>query len=507
MPQSGGTIPHAIAPQIPQGGAFGGLAEAVGGAINAYQKSQDEQARAWTVDAVSQSRLQWTSKLADMQANSEPGAPEFSQKFVQDFDAYAADALENAPSDAARKFFHERLADIRTTLGEKAISFEAASRIDYRDAKFDSAADAGAKLVASDPGQFDAVLAEQVAVIRASAMPPKQREDREQKTIKTLAGASVWAQVMGNPEQFIQMASSESGLRGVTGNKAWDILPFDERKSYLEKAISLKNSHDADTERAAKKAHEELEQSSMKEALGRVNPVNGEPRLNRAYVEQIRPLVSASNYMTLLKTLEQGGFSEGGPKTNPAVFRDLQVKLRTDPEGALKDASTYHRNGLLANTDLSSIMEKADVRARQGGPKTEYERTHDRIVGRLDPGPMVDDPLGRSRLADALYEFDGWVKGSKRTDDEISKKGEDIVRRYAFVDFTQTMAGLPQPIYGSIRKDASDPQGQLMDIAKAWNKTEVEYKAKRITKEVRDTEASRLNAWRKEVVRANPVKK
>lgn len=497
----------------------GGNANVLGAVADAFSlmlanqaKREDEAGRAWAIDAVSQARLEWTSRLHENQANAPLGASGFTENFITEFDAYSAEALKNAPSEPAKKYFHERLADIRTSLGEKAITFEAAARVDYRDTQFNKAIENNQNLMMADPDQFEVSLSETLSVIRESALPPKQKADMEQRAVVNIASSAVWSQMNKSPVTFLNsigMTGDKPGagsVQGITGNKAFDILPFNERVKMIGQAITLKNNFESDAERASEKLRKEKSDEIMKEALSRLDPQPGTPKLDRAFIEEARNWVTPAEYKSLLQMSKGGGINgEGAPRSDSSTYRHLQVLLRDDPERAQKEAFTAHANGMLSNSDLSSITQRASTLDRQGGPKTVYERTRQYITGSLDPGPMVQDPVGRARLASALNEFDAWAESGKRTDTEIELRGKEVIKQWQFINMRDTVAGFPQPRFGSIPR-SGDPAAQLKAIADSWVKTKQALSAGRISKAEAAEEASRLNNWRKTIKNASEVK-
>lgn len=508
-PQASYATPRAAALNTGGGNIAGEIADALSGMLANQAKREEEAGRAWAIDAVSQARLEWTSRLQDRQASAVPGAQDFTQQFITEFDEYAAEALKNAPNAPAKKYFHERLADIRTSLGEKAIGFEAAARVDYRDNQFSKAIENNQKLMMTDPGQFDVALAETLTVIKESALPPKQRADMEQKAIIDVASAAVWSQMTKSPVGFMQsigMVSADpnaklgaGAVEGKTGNKAFDLLPFKERVSMISKAMALRNTMESDAEQAAEKLRKEKGDEMMKEALSRLDPQPGSPRLDREFIEAARPWVSPAEYKSLIQMSRGGIQGESTSRSDPGTFRHLQALLRDDPERAQREAFTAHANGMLTNSDLSSITGKAATLDRQGGPKTTYERVRQYVTGSLDPGPMVQDPQGRGRLASALNEFDKWVEGdgkTKRTDEEIERRGEEIIRQWRFVDFSNTAAALPQPRFGGkLSRGGSNFEARKAEIGAAANKAREMYNQKRVTWQEMADEMTRLREW------------
>lgn len=509
QPQSGGMMPRASAPNVQQPSMFGMVADALGQLAVNQQKREDEQGRAWAIDAVSQARLQWASQLAESQATADPGAPNFTSDFIGKFDQYSSEALKNAPTESAKKYLHERLTDIRTSLGEKAITFEAGARVDYRDSQFNRAIDNGQKLMMTDPTQFEVSLQETLAVIDSSEMPPKERDAMRQKAISGIATAAVWSQIQKSPTAFMQSIGMQGGaggagaVNGQTGNKAFDILPFNDRVKMIGQALALNNSITSEADKAAEKLRKEKGDDMMKEAISRLSAQPGQPKLDRDFIEQARPFISPAEYKSLLEMHKNGGITGAdGPKSDPDTFRHLQMLLRTDPESAQKEAFTAHANGHLSNSDLSSITQRAYTLDRQGGPKSTYERTRAYITGNLDPGPMVQDPVGRARMASAVNEFDKWMEGGKHTDAEIEARGEQIIKQWRFVNMKDTVAGFPQPRYGSVPR-TGDPAAQIKAIANSYLLTKKAYENKQITKEEFMEESSRLNNWRKAIARGH----
>lgn len=483
-----------------QGSGWGLVADAISEVEDTLRKREEEQGRAWAIDAVSKARLEWTVEMKRRQETAEQGAPDFTAVFARDFDEYAAKALENAPTASARKFLHERLADIRVSFGEQATTFEAAARIDYRDTKFNESISNYQKLVSLDPAQFEVALSEQLAVIDASAMPPAKRADMHQKAVVGIATASIMAQINKDPKAFLDQIGLYDGskvkdgdITGKTGNKAFDILPFDARTKLVAEALQLQNGMQASADRALERQNKEARNNIMKEALTLHYPADGgASKLTRQWVDMNRALLDDKEYESLIK-MSRGEKNDGD--SDPVSFREAQRLIYDDPARAKSYAFAQHASGRLSDSDLSSILSKADTLERQGGPKTVYERSRARIVGNLDPGPLVQDPVGRGRLAEALYEFDAWADSGKRTDAEIEQRAAEVIKRYRFVD---TSKMLPTPLPAN-KPPTSPKEKALAPIGAEWNKAKADYAAKRISKEQYDAKARELNQRMKEV--------
>lgn len=533
VPGLPGSTPMARFPNL-EVPSFSGLTKV----IDFVKDRNEEQGRAWATEALSKARLDWAVEFRTRQENAESGAPDFTPNIIKDYDDYLEKTVSSAPTESAKKYIHERLHDLRSQIASQATAFEAAARIDYRDTKFNSSIDNYQKLVAMDPSQYDIALAEQLAVIDSSALPPKQKADMRQKAINGISKAVVWGQLQASPTAFLESigmytpptqevagvpvvmegekrsgtwevigpdgkAATENfevnvGRLPLRGNKAYDMLPFEERISMLSEALSLKARIDANADRLAERERKRIASEAMKQAWDRMFQGSGAPPIDRKFIESIRPVISDDEYKSLLVGMREAQSGEG-MKSDPDVFRELQGALYSNPESVRQRALTAHRNRLLTNTDLSAILTKADDLDREKGPKSEFERSRAKIINKLDPGPFVQDPIGKGRFADALYEFDSWVEQKQRTDEEIAKRADQIVNQYRFINLDDTIAGLPKPRFGEIRRKPGDPAGMLQDIAKSFEATKKALAEKRITKEEYLEEASRLNKWRKAV--------
>lgn len=468
--------------------------------------ANEEEARAWSADVMAKARLEWTTHFLDRQTKAPPGAPGFTPALLEDFDKYVDKTVESAGTDISKNFIRDRLLDFRTSLGESSLAFEAKARIDHRSDQFTSAIQTTQKLMNTDPGQYKIALAEQLAVIDASDMPPVQKSAMRQKAIDDISLAATWSQIQRSPKDFMdsigfgqpdhamggKTRKSSGDLAGLTGNTAFDALPFDKRVHMFESAVRLKAQNDADADRVVKEQAKTLSDNAMKEGWNRL--FSG--KLTNAYIEEIRPLLNPSEYHSLLVAKKGEG---GGQKTDPGTYRKLQELIYSDPKEAEKFAFTAHKAGLLSNEHLSSGLTRARELDRSEGPKSEYERSRRFIVGSLDPGQMVPDPVGKSRMAEALDTFDRWVDagGGKRTDDEIQKRGREVVDQYKMIDLSQTALALPSPRSGPIRRNVADRVGMQQDILAAARKADQKRSSGDLSEADYKLEMDILNRWRK----------
>jgi hypothetical protein len=501
---SGGALAHGL--QVHSDNGFGVLSAALGEAADALDRSKDEEARAWSAAAVSGHRLKWTQQFYDRSANAEPNAPDFSLNFVKDYDDEANELLKSAPTPRAKSFLATRLNEVREQLGSRAMEFESKARIDYRVDQFSAGIDTTAKLMNTDPSQYPDALREQVALIDTSALPPEKKSAMRQGAIEKISQAAVWSQIQKSPQAFLDSigfgpigpdgkARKTSGdLKGITGNEAFDALPFDQRGRMFEQAIRLKAQIDGDVERTAAKRRKELEDEAAKNLWS----LHADGKLKRQHIEQARSLLSPPEYHSFLKTLQEGGSAT--VKSDPATFRELHRMIADNRfDEAVTFAFKAHQSGLLSNEHLASGVGQARSQGRQEGPRSEYERTLNYITMSMDQGPLVHDPVGRSRLAEARDTFERWVAAEKRTDAEIEKRGKEIVTQYKFINMSDKIIGLPNPRSGAIRRNVADTAGIMADVMAAAQEAQRRKDSKQYTEWEYQQEMRVINQWRKAV--------
>lgn len=501
---TGQGAPTPFARAIPTADIGRGLNQLGNEIYNAADRAEEETARAWSSDVLAKARLQWTQNFMDRQANAEPGAPDFTPNLMKEYEEYAKTTLEGAPTARSKRFLQSRLSEFKVDLGTKALEFEAKARIDYRNDKFDSAITETQKLMNTDPGQFKVALAEQLEFIDSSALPPVQRSLKRQQAIDKISTSAVWSQIQKSPTRFLEnigfldtvdpatgkVRKFSGDLNGVTGNAAFDMLNFESRTKMFDQAIRLKAQNDADVDRLAGTENKRLEDLAMKDLWGKL----ADGKLRRNDIEMARPLISAEHYHSILKANKEGG---GDAKSNPGTYRHLQELMYSDPEAAVQYAFTAHRNGLLSNSDLQSNVSHARSLSRQEGPKSEYERSRQYIVQSMDPGPLVQDPVGRSRMAEAVDTFERWVLETKPKDADIAVRSKEIVNEFKFINFSDTVMALPQPRFGTVRRNAGDSAGILKDVTVAGQTIQSKFDSGAISKVEYDNQMALLNRWRK----------
>lgn len=207
--QRGAPLPRANPPDMGgparlQGQALGAIGRALEEEQERVKKRDEEEARAWSATALSEARLKWTTALIERQAEAEPGAPGFTSKVTGDFAKYAEEVVGKAKTPTAKRYLTERMAALHAELGEKAMTFEAQARVDWRSDQFTGAITNTQKLMNQDPSQYPAALAERLAEIDGANIPPIKKSALREKAITDISGAAVWTQIQRSPTGFLQ---------------------------------------------------------------------------------------------------------------------------------------------------------------------------------------------------------------------------------------------------------------------------------------------------------------
>lgn len=239
-------------------------------------------------------------------------------------------------------------------------------------------------------------------------------------------------------------------------------------------------------ERQAAKAVADREEATAKEGWSQLQT----GALTPAWVQANRRNLSLSEF----KALGKAAMEPAAPTDDPLAYADLQATLYNgDPAEAADLAFRYHRAGRLGNETLGSVVRRSRELSRADGPKSPYERNRALIVGKLDPGPMVSDPAGRRRAAEALNEYDERAAGAGGAGaEDYAAWAREIIDRTVFVKLDDSRAELPVPL-GVTGRDRALLGRAHIDAAK--QRLADDMAANRISRDQAGREAGLLNKW------------
>jgi hypothetical protein len=244
---------------------------------------------------------------------------------------------------------------------------------------------------------------------------------------------------------------------------------------------------EVDVERGAKATAQKLGDAALKKA----HAMKADGTLTRAYADSIAELITPSEYDSLLTWLTRGSVSHN----NRDALATSQRLMYTDAHAAERFIHASYKRGELMDGTYTAELSRAHSLQREGGPKTEYEMSRSYIVTSLDPGPYVRDPAGKARFGEALDAYDRWNKAGTRTDEDIHKRGREIVDQYRFINLSETIASLPSPRSGRIRRAPADMEGMNTDIANAIREADRRRAAKTLTPEEHANEMGIIERW------------
>lgn len=238
------------------------------------------------------------------------------------------------------------------------------------------------------------------------------------------------------------------------------------------------------------KEHQVLREETMKEAW----TLDAKAQLTRSYVEQKKPILSDGEYHSLLIALENSHSGERR-QSDPQSVALMEQALNEEPEEAAKLALRLHREGKLNNSNLASYSEKARSATRREGPKSEYERARDYISRTIRPGEGIYDPAASARFAGALREYEDYAASGKRSDEDLRKKADTILKTYSLVD----MRDIARKTSAGVR---NSPEAQLEAIGKQAAKFMTERDNGKITAQEFNRKMAELQRARNAVQRA-----
>ncbi|MGO3712844.1 hypothetical protein [Alcaligenes aquatilis] len=212
-------MPAARAPMVAvedqTGRAVAGLGQAVGQIGDAVKRQQKEDAIAWVSKASSDDQIKWMQRMVELQETAEAGAPDFTPRFIKEFDDYAAQAVENAP-EFARAAYRESLTRQRTQFGGNAINFEATKRSEHIVSQYGTGLDSDARSIALEPSLYDERRALRLAALNESTLPASVKTKLIGDAEATMAYAAGAAMIDRDPHGAV--AAMEAASRGEAVN-------------------------------------------------------------------------------------------------------------------------------------------------------------------------------------------------------------------------------------------------------------------------------------------------
>lgn len=211
--------PHMMRPADPTGQAL----EQIGDTFlrederrqGLLKKQEDEDARVWAGQAVSDFRLKRMESLQAQKDTAKPGAPDFTPNFLTDFDEKADAVLAMAPNDASKRYLQQHLISMRDQFGAHALDFQAGAIRGDRINRHADSIDTSAKIVQQDPSQFGPSM---VAIDETRPdVPPEQREKLKDYAQAKLTEAAAGTMLIKDPLAVKEATGKAMGADGFSG--------------------------------------------------------------------------------------------------------------------------------------------------------------------------------------------------------------------------------------------------------------------------------------------------
>ncbi|HEY9029649.1 MAG TPA: hypothetical protein VIP05_35500, partial [Burkholderiaceae bacterium] len=146
------------------GGILSSVESGIGLAAAKIQQHQDDQARIWAGNALTDFHLKQQQALlaqrdAAAQTVSDGGAvPDMTGDYLKSFDQEAEKVIATAPNSQAQRYLRMQMAQARESLGSQMIGQQATLTRQWKVSSFDTSASNAGRIVQQDPSQYDAQM-------------------------------------------------------------------------------------------------------------------------------------------------------------------------------------------------------------------------------------------------------------------------------------------------------------------------------------------------------------
>lgn len=235
MPISSLSVPSTNADAI--GRAVQGLGQTLGQAGQNMVRVEEERAKVWAAEAGSDAELKWAEEFKVLQETYDPAQDNFTKSVNEKFQAYADEALKNAPDGFARKALASQLRRVKENLIGNSLSFEATQGRQWRIDTMNQSIMKSGQAIALDPNEANLgrIKGAMEAQIDALKVAPSERSDLKESLNLTLGRAGAEAMAREQPQVFLAQidAARRAGSKDSSGNSYLDLLPATEWDTYI----------------------------------------------------------------------------------------------------------------------------------------------------------------------------------------------------------------------------------------------------------------------------------
>ncbi|WP_067753104.1 hypothetical protein [Orrella dioscoreae] len=205
-----------VAVDDPTGRALASAGNTLGQIGDAAQRVQREQSIAWVSKASSDDQIKWLQRMTELQDTAQPGAPDFTPKFLEEFDTYASEAVQNAPPEA-RNAYRESLTRQRTYFGQNAVTFQATREREHTVSQYQGGLESDAAAIALDPSLYGERRAFRLAALGESSLPSQVRAKLTTESEAAMAFAAGAATIDRDPHGAVSAINAAAQGQVTTG--------------------------------------------------------------------------------------------------------------------------------------------------------------------------------------------------------------------------------------------------------------------------------------------------
>lgn len=209
--------------------------------MRAEQQKEDD-ATAWMSQSLASFRANRTEDFIARRTTAEAGAPNFTPSVLDDFDIGAKDLIAKAPTPRSKQMMEVRLTELRSSLAQDAMVFEANARADWRMGQASQAIDKAAVAVLLDPTQYEAALGEQYALLGQYELHGEAMSKARELAVGKISAAAVTGMIEKAPRETLRALQSKDG----GGYGAVNALDAEQRIRFTNQAQAEVNRREAE---------------------------------------------------------------------------------------------------------------------------------------------------------------------------------------------------------------------------------------------------------------------
>jgi hypothetical protein len=472
------------------------LAEFAPEIASTLQSKYQTDSATWAGDQIARARIKAVQNLdaakSAVPMGQDPG--NFTEKFLSSFDKDMTPVSESAGANPyARIMIQKGLTELRDTLAQHTVGWEAAQRVAYRNDSVINNAKSQADVVESHPELWQSAGSTLTDQINSIGGDPAKRLALHREVDTQLSLAAGYGLSRQDPRGVIQALNDPE--HAPEAYKALEGLNDAQREAVRSRA----NGHLADPVQAALAANDlRTAQRSLNANADLMDPKTFESSQRAILATQEHSLVMQEKYQKVAsdnlskqgdQLLSQGkltpdwieahhnvleanevryfykalsGTEEAA--TNPKTFSDLMLRAAGGEDVRDEARTALIENHTLSRQDFSKITGIVDS-TRPGW----YKRGSQYIADTLKVSELEKDPAGQQSRAYALRDWYDWAdQHSQATLSQANEAMDNIANHYRIVPEGKTvlMMRAPQFLIGS-RTNPVDENGNPDPTLKA----------------------------------------